>query len=276
MSLHNYIQGERLGKEAHQLEKESMQDPFLQDAIDGYDQITNPPDPQLKKLKKKINKRTRNNNLFLQVFSIFASIVIIILLSIIFFLYGNDKDETDYEEKIVYVEKYVNDSDASNDDVAAETEEANQQEDLFEAKGKSIIKQEKKRRPVEYPSIYSDQYYIEEINSNTLTDEEIQNIINSNYQDDTATLNQKSTPVSGERAYFDYLEKNRKKSFNDECDNKHGKVILLFKVNEKNRPIDISVLRSLCQEADREAIRLLQNGPDWTTSNSFTRIEITF
>ena len=278
MSLQNYIQGERYGKEAHQLEKESMQDPFLQDTIDGYDQITNNPDPQLKKLKKRINKRTKNNSLFLQLFSIFASIIIIVLLSIIFFLYENNK-ETDYEDNIVYMEKYEDESDVNDNDIITETEEIDQQAGLFEEKEKSIIRQGRRQRSEDYPGIYWDSYDLEDISSYALTDDEIKNIIDRDYKDEAIANyinNQKSSPVSGERAYNDYIERSRRKFLGDECDNKHGKVILLFKVNEKRRPIDISILRSLCQEADKEAIRLLQSGPDWTTSNSFTRLEIKF
>ena len=36
MKLLDYIRGLRKGKEAHRLEKESMKDPFLADAMDGY------------------------------------------------------------------------------------------------------------------------------------------------------------------------------------------------------------------------------------------------
>ena len=39
MKLLDYIRGLRKGKEAHRLEKESMQDPFLADAMDGYNQV---------------------------------------------------------------------------------------------------------------------------------------------------------------------------------------------------------------------------------------------
>ena len=35
MKLLDYIRGLRKGKEAHRLEKESMQDPFLADAMDS-------------------------------------------------------------------------------------------------------------------------------------------------------------------------------------------------------------------------------------------------
>ena len=39
MKLIDYIQGNRRGKEANQLEREAMNDPFLQDAIDGFDAV---------------------------------------------------------------------------------------------------------------------------------------------------------------------------------------------------------------------------------------------
>lgn len=39
MKLINYIKGERKGKDAHSLEKEAMRDPFLQDALDGFDAV---------------------------------------------------------------------------------------------------------------------------------------------------------------------------------------------------------------------------------------------
>jgi len=88
---------------------------------------------------------------------------------------------------------------------------------------------------------------------------------------------QLSTPVAGEKAYNDYIEKNRRPlSKYDDCSSLHGKVILSFKVNKQGRPEDITVFRSLCRAADREAIRLLQNGPDWTVNNKVNRLEINF
>lgn len=39
MSLLDYIKGNRKGKDAHRLEKESMRDPFLSEAIDGFDSV---------------------------------------------------------------------------------------------------------------------------------------------------------------------------------------------------------------------------------------------
>ena len=39
MKLIDYIQGKRRGQEANKLEREAMNDPFLQDAIDGFDAV---------------------------------------------------------------------------------------------------------------------------------------------------------------------------------------------------------------------------------------------
>lgn len=39
MNLKDYIRGQRQGKEANRMERKAMDDPFLQDAIDGYDSI---------------------------------------------------------------------------------------------------------------------------------------------------------------------------------------------------------------------------------------------
>ncbi|MCS2406366.1 hypothetical protein NXY31_18955 [Bacteroides salyersiae] len=43
MKLLDYIRGTRKGKEAHRLQKEAMRDPFLADAMDGYDSVGGEP-----------------------------------------------------------------------------------------------------------------------------------------------------------------------------------------------------------------------------------------
>ena len=48
MSLLDYIKGNRKGKDAHRLEKESMSDPFLSEAIEGYDSI---PDDHMSRIE---------------------------------------------------------------------------------------------------------------------------------------------------------------------------------------------------------------------------------
>lgn len=64
MKLLNYIRGLRKGKEAHRLEKEAMQDPFLADAMDGYDSIGESREKQIELLRRRVTVRAarRKNN----------------------------------------------------------------------------------------------------------------------------------------------------------------------------------------------------------------------
>lgn len=64
MNLKDYIRGQRQGKEANQLERKAMDDPFLQDAIDGYDSMEGDHISMIEDLenrfsspKKRINKQ---------------------------------------------------------------------------------------------------------------------------------------------------------------------------------------------------------------------------
>ena len=42
-----------------------------------------------------------------------------------------------------------------------------------------------------------------------------------------------------------------------------GEVELSFEVNKNGEPVNIKVEKSLCSSCDKEAIRLLQEGPEW-------------
>lgn len=55
MKLLDYIRGLRKGKEAHRLEKKSMQDPFLADAMDGYSQVKGNHEQQIEKLRIQVS-----------------------------------------------------------------------------------------------------------------------------------------------------------------------------------------------------------------------------
>ncbi len=56
MKLKDYIQGKRRGKEANKLEREALQDPFLQDALDGYDVVEGEHWTDIEKLEKRIGQ----------------------------------------------------------------------------------------------------------------------------------------------------------------------------------------------------------------------------
>ena len=55
MKFTDYIQGKRRGKEANALEREAMNDAFLQDAMDGYDTVKDNPMSAIKALEKRVS-----------------------------------------------------------------------------------------------------------------------------------------------------------------------------------------------------------------------------
>ena len=61
-----------------------------------------------------------------------------------------------------------------------------------------------------------------------------------------------------------------------DCARAKGKVILTFRVDKEGRPQDITVKKGLCASADEEAIRLIEEGPDWTMGEEPVEISIRF
>ena len=77
MKLLDYIRGLRKGKEAHRLEKESMKDPFLADAMDGYHQVEGDHEEQINKLRMKVNAHSaKKRNTYAVTWSIAACLII--------------------------------------------------------------------------------------------------------------------------------------------------------------------------------------------------------
>lgn len=64
--------------------------------------------------------------------------------------------------------------------------------------------------------------------------------------------------------------------YNKDCARAKGKVILTFRVDKEGRPQDITVKKGLCASADEEAIRLIEEGPDWTMGEEPVEISIRF
>ncbi len=82
MKLTDYIQGKRRGKEANALEREAMNDPFLQDAIDGFDSIPDNHLETIHELENRIVQKANNRKRNYAWWSIGAAAVLILLIGI--------------------------------------------------------------------------------------------------------------------------------------------------------------------------------------------------
>ena len=83
-------------------------------------------------------------------------------------------------------------------------------------------------------------------------------------------------PVIGKRKYQKYLKENLVRPTDEKCAQVKGKVVLTFLVNKERRPFYIKVKESLCESSDKEAIRLIQEGPDWIYGNKSVEITVKF
>lgn len=83
-------------------------------------------------------------------------------------------------------------------------------------------------------------------------------------------------PVIDKRNYQKYLKENLVRPTDEKCAQVKGKVVLTFLVNKERRPFYIKVKESLCESADKEAIRLIQEGPDWIYGNNLVEVTVKF
>lgn len=70
-------------------------------------------------------------------------------------------------------------------------------------------------------------------------------------------------PAEGVAQFDNYIATHLKMPDELKAKNESGEVQLSFDVNSKGEPVNITVVKSLCNKCDEEAIRLLKEGPRW-------------
>jgi hypothetical protein len=74
---------------------------------------------------------------------------------------------------------------------------------------------------------------------------------------------EEAVPEKGSQYFDDYIAQNLELPEEELQKNLSGEVKLSFDVNEAGEAVNIKVVKSLCNECDKQAIRLLQQGPKW-------------
>ena len=391
MRLSDYIQGLRKGKEAHRLEKESMKDPFLADAIDGYNQVEGNHEQRIEQLRIQISARsTKKRNTYAIIWSVAACLVIGFGISS-YFLFLKETPEPvipiiPQKEIALVPTKTKTDStpispvsmkQADKKDIIAKSrttiskppsapittmpmeEETSDQmvaatdEEVIMTTGASDPESVKKMRIAKMAVIPTNDIIKGKVtdqkgepligasvmykgtNIGTVTDvngefsllkkaenkqltaqyigydpvevpvdtsrtmliamNEDQQALSevvvvgygkkkkSNVAGATAKINLKAKekyktpqPVIGKRKYKKYLEENLIRPNDESCKDVKGEVVLSFFVDKEGRPQNITVVHGLCESADKEAIRLVKEGPKWTSGDLPTRVTVEF
>ena len=77
-------------------------------------------------------------------------------------------------------------------------------------------------------------------------------------------------PVDGFDSFREYVKRHRI------AQAASGRVVLEFRINRRGRPQNIRVKEGLSEEADREAVRLLEGGPDWMPVGQTATVNVDF
>ncbi len=391
MKLLDYIRGLRKGKEAHRLEKESMKDPFLADAMDGYSQVEGNHEERIEKLRMQISAHTvkhtnssKRKNSYAITWSIAACLVIGIGISTYFLFLKKSMTDNVFIAK-EDIPSAVFEPVTPKEEISSLAEAKMKQDSTHEvivkqADKKNIVAKSKTTpKPQSVPiaatpvieeatgeetagqAIMLEETIVADTNTShsevpemkvakvaapnrnlikgKVTDEKGEPIIGASVAytgTNTGTItdlngeftlkkeegNQELTaqfigyepveipvdtsrtmliamnedkqmldevvvvgtkdkyqtpqPVIGKRKYKKYLEKNLIRPDDDKCKDVKGEVVLAFFVDRAGKPQNITVVHGLCESADKEAVRLVKEGPKWTFGNLPARVTVQF
>lgn len=326
MKLIDYIQGTRKGKEAHRLEKESMQDSFLADALDGYQQVEGSHEEQIKHLSTYISKRSaKNRNMYATVWSIASCLIIGIGISVYFLFMKNMAEDvniaTENSQLTIFtppsLPKGITTPDSGKkrqDTVHSIAVQRSSKAPMSlvamteDTSDLAVEKKAEENNSVTDTFINPDNKLAKAVQLSTISDSMMANMTTAMAMEDSPKSNQvmmirgtsnivpqlagrKSLldklpkdqidrftpkPVIGMRKYKKYLNKNLIRPTDDDCKDIKGKVTVTFYIDKHGTPQQIEVEKGLCESADKEAIRLIQEGPKWTHNFLPVTIEVQF
>ncbi|MDR1676357.1 MAG: hypothetical protein LBR86_07820 [Tannerella sp.] len=295
MLLLKYIQGQRKGKEAHRIEREAMRDPFLAEALEGFDAVDGLHTERVTSIRKRLSSRTRRTYLRTGRLAAAASLLLCILAGGYFLLNRPSSD------------RLVAQSESPAETAAEERTFPDPSRDTGnEYRQRETAPAEEQKEPSPPPPpVAKELTVVEEAHApnenETEAVSEREEIMHLTAKEDTpayeaaslpetgavrkempvtekkAAMNHVSEepveiktplpapePQTGMKAYREYLAKELIRPSEGACAGVKGTVEIQFRIDTRGKPYDFTVKRSLCAEADREAIRLIGQGSRWT------------
>lgn len=340
MKLIEYIKGQRHGKDAHRIEKEAMRDPFLSDAIDGFDTIKGNHVEHIDEMRHRVSRQTRRVNHRLIYTGIAASFVILLTVGS-YFLFKEKPDNFLARSESSLNKEQVNkpvreelplfdneggiDEEVANNNLDLGVEDHIGKDDNSVSVEQKMAVNEDDEDAVEVviPSATSAskksssrdisvdekvqkeklQAEVEEVKEQILiVDDSGEGVTVAQVaeNEDKKTMQEQKKPVSaapattraimgqekktvarletpepkiGWKAYRKYLKNSLRRPSEGDCVKSKGTVEVTFHIDENGVPYDFVIGKSLCSDADAEAIRLVKEGCLWT-NKSFKRMTV--
>ncbi len=273
MNFLNYIKGNRKGREAHRIEKDSMTDPFLYEAIDGFDSVKDDHIQRIDDLRKQITAKSKQHN-HRHIWQTAAAAIVLIVAIGGYFLSDYHKTELHAQElsSNAIIEVYVPEAYYSENITVI----AKMNSELIKAYKPNIS-----RFKIEQEEISDKESRLIDKELSRESDVPIEIYVPEDFDKQAALgeeqSDKKPEPIGGYERYEEYLKHSLKRPTDHICKDRKGKVVVEFSVNSLGQPFLFDIKQSLCGTSDNEAIRLIQNGPKWTAgSKERVRVRVIF
>lgn len=283
-NLIQYIQGSRKGKDAHRLEKEAMKDPFLSDALDGFQAVEGNHVESIEEMRRRISRRTRSHRDSITKWSIAASLLICLGFGSYFWLNRQLSMPAQSPLAVVMEEQAAPLQQAPLAGIAADSMQEHESA-LGAGEAKAKVSESTPQSPatdVSATVVAETSVAQVAVYSAPCEDVAVADIVAEEEAPVAATALARSMPrhipqpVIGEEAYREYLKKELIHPHDSLCKGVSGTVVVEFHINEKGRPVDLKVKQSLCESADKEALRLIEKGPDWQVDTAKVFVPVVF
>lgn len=272
-SLMQYIQGQRKGKEAHRLEKEAMKDPFLSDALDGYQAVEGSHVESIEAMRRRISRRTRSHRESITKWSIAASLLICLGFGSYFWL-NKETGLPEQARSMAVIEENAIPLEQASPAVAPKAAAPVASAPAAPTAAAPVAAAPTAApaaAPVEILSIVED--------AAPIADTAAESVAEVKFAPRALTRSARihaSRPVIGEEAFREYLKKELVHPQDSACKGITGTVLIEFHINEQGRPVNLTVKQSLCESADKEALRLIEKGPDWEGDTGGATVSVVF
>jgi hypothetical protein len=262
MNLKSYIEGIRKGRDINLLERAAMQDPFLADALAGYDQVKGNYSCRIEEMTGQVILQTQPKNKTFRTGMIAA--VILVLTVSGFYIFSSKRS--------LSVKDFVRQEEKKPEPPPFSRQETDSLPFLF------ALSRTAGSAGFAIPdSLLS--FMALKISSNDNDPDSIAGREKMQNPEENADKKDKilsPKPAVGYGAYYKYLKTQLIRPADETCSQVKGKVLLAFSINGNGRPEEIRVIQSLCPSADTEAIRLVKEGPGWTAGETEVRIVVRF
>lgn len=293
--LERYRKGELSAAESHALEKASLEDPLLAEALEGFHGASRDPKPELEFLKQWVNERVEENQAairflpknrsmapFLRVAAVFLGLIGAAWMTYLFWINPTQPQLAKSNSKVP-----VQTSPAPVPNTPSPTATTTPTTQSPPTNEKMPVAAAPITDPAPpQPKIASVKMSADAVESNVplatpapvseamVESAPKEKIAAKSVPEVDASLADDATPVGGWTAFETYMQRSRQAAPSANNTNANPVVVLSFGIGQDGRPQDIQVVNSAGTFYDEKAKELLNKGPNWQPGKNGKRTEL--